>query len=118
MKFFGYGRHSTDKQHVTEDVQREQVEHIFETVYRPSGYEWAGWHYDTAVSGAMPFTDRPEGFRVWATSQHGDVVGVMHSDRAFRNTEDALRTTAAFRERGIHVHMPDVAVLDLSLIHI
>jgi DNA invertase Pin-like site-specific DNA recombinase len=109
MRFFGYGRHSTDKQHVTEQVQRERVEQIYEQTYKPAGYEWAGWFYDEAVSGSSSFTDRPEGFRLWGSVVHGDVVGVLHSDRAFRDTEDALRTTAAFRQRGVHLHLPDVA---------
>lgn len=106
MAVYGYGRASTDKQDLTEEVQLASVQKRHAAEY-PS-LPWGGWFYDAAVSGSKHFTERPEGLRLWIMLQPGDVVLVHHSDRAFRNTADALKTMAMMRARGVLFLMPDV----------
>lgn len=107
---YGYGRHSTGKQAASEDVQRAAVEGHFAVSLRPQGCNWGGWHYDAAVSGGKPFTDRPEGLRVWGAVQAGDFVVVAKLDRAFRSLVDGAKTVEALRARGVHL-----VALDLGL---
>jgi hypothetical protein len=74
-KVYGYGRHSTDKQGLTEGAQRETVE----TYIRQhlAGVEYGGWLYDSAVSGAEPLFSREQGGRLGTLLEPGDEVVVM-----------------------------------------
>jgi DNA invertase Pin-like site-specific DNA recombinase len=98
---FGYGRASTNRQEVTEQVQRLAVEEYYRTTLRAEGVEWAGWFYDAATSGDTAFSERPEGLKVWVLAQPGDFVVASKNDRLFRNTLDALRVTEAFDQKGV-----------------
>jgi DNA invertase Pin-like site-specific DNA recombinase len=110
MQVFLYGRHSTDKQSATEDVQRAACEAYFEHTLQPKGAALAGWFYDAAVSGGKPFAERPEGVRVWLSAQPGDVIVVSKLDRAFRSLIDGANCVEAMKQRGVHF-----ASLDLGL---
>jgi DNA invertase Pin-like site-specific DNA recombinase len=105
---YGYGRASTDKQELTEQVQSKSVKEKYSALLKPKGVKWGGWFYDAAVSGSKPFTERPAGLRMWMNLQPGDYVVTHHSDRAFRDTADGLRTSALFRARGVVLVMPDI----------
>jgi DNA invertase Pin-like site-specific DNA recombinase len=110
MNVYLYGRHSTDKQSATEDVQRAACEAYFEHSLQPKGATLAGWFYDAAVSGGKPFAERPEGVRLWLTAQPGDVIVVSKLDRAFRSLIDGANCVEALKTRGVHF-----ASLDLGL---
>jgi DNA invertase Pin-like site-specific DNA recombinase len=105
---YGYGRASTDKQELTEEVQLKSVKRQYDTLLKPKGVQWGGFFYDAAVSGGKPFTERPEGLKMWMHLMPGDYVVTHHSDRAFRDTADGLRTAAMFRARGVTLVMPDI----------
>jgi DNA invertase Pin-like site-specific DNA recombinase len=98
---FGYGRASTDKQEVTEQVQREAAEAYYRTHLKPRGVVWAGWFYDAAISGSTQFSEREEGLKVWLLAQPGDHVVALKADRMFRNTIDGLTTMEAFDRKGV-----------------
>ena len=100
-KCFGYGRASTDRQEVTEQVQREAAESYYRTHLKPHGVVWAGWFYDAAVSGSTQFSEREEGLKVWLLAQPGDHVVAFRADRLFRNTIDGLSTMEAFDRKGV-----------------
>ena len=107
---YGYGRHSTAKQGATEQVQRAAVEAYFRGTLKPKGVTLGGWYYDAAISGGKPFSDRPEGLRLWMMLQPGDYVVVSRLDRAFRSLVDGARTVEALKARGVHL-----VALDLGL---
>jgi len=112
-KVYGYARASTGSQSLTFDVQQVAIGRYFKERLEPTGYEWGGMFEDKAVSGGKPFTDRPEGRRLWVVCQPGDAVLWMKIDRAFRSVKDGANMLSMFRERGVSIHSIDIG-LDTS----
>jgi putative DNA-invertase from lambdoid prophage Rac len=110
-KVYGYGRHSTDKQGLTEGAQRETVEAYVRQ--HLAGVEYGGWLYDSAVSGAEPLFSREQGGRLETLLEPGDHVVWAKLDRAFRSVVDGAATLAGLGKRGIFVHSLDLG-LDTS----
>lgn len=110
---YGYARASTGRQDLTFDTQKAAIERYFKEKLEPAGYIWGGVFEDKAVSGGKPFTDRPEGRRLWVASQQGDAVIWSKIDRAFRSVKDGANVLSMFRERGLSVHSIDIG-LDTS----
>lgn len=107
MAVYGYCRVSTDRQAdegESLDVQRRKLE----------GYAMQqGWTLDRvfverAVSGSRPLDDRPEGQKLLAALQPGDVLITSKLDRMFRSALDALRVLDALKRRAISLHMIDL----------
>jgi putative DNA-invertase from lambdoid prophage Rac len=63
---------------------------------------------ERGVSGSKKLTDRPEGARLLAGLQPGDVVLTPKLDRMFRSALDALDVLAQFQKIGISLHMIDL----------
>jgi len=108
---YGYGRHSTDKQGLTEDAQRHKVEAYIQA--QLSEHSYGGWIYDTAVSGSKPLFERPQGRNLWALAQPGDHLVWAKLDRAFRSVVDGAATLAVLAQKGVFVHSLDLG-LDTS----
>lgn len=108
---YGYGRHSTDKQGLTEEAQRSKVEPYIRQHLREHTY--GGWLYDSAISGARPLFERPAGKEVNAMLRPGDHVVWARLDRAFRSVVDGASTLAELGSRGVFVHSLDLG-LDTS----
>jgi DNA invertase Pin-like site-specific DNA recombinase len=106
---YGYGRHSTDKQGLTEVAQKKQVEAYAATL----DDEYAGWLYDSAVSGSVPLFEREEGRKLWVLAQPGDHIVWAKLDRAFRSVADGAATMAMLAQKGVFVHSLDLR-LDTS----
>ena len=107
MATYGYVRVSTANQAQdgeSLDTQRRQV----------GGYAMQqGWELDRTftergVSGSKPLADRPQGKRMLAKLQPGDVVVAAKLDRVFRSALDALQTCQDFRDRGVALHLLDL----------
>lgn len=111
--FWAYGRHSTDKQSLTEESQREQLENYWRLHLKPRGVEWGGWLYDAAKSASIPLTERPKGRELWVLAQPGDHVGWAKLDRAFRSVNDGSQTMSLLKSKGVVVHSIDLS-LDTS----
>ena len=107
-KFYGYGRHSTHKQGLTQEVQHEQVHRYWASMLAADGIQWGGWFYDTAQSGGKPLTERPQGRVLWETAKQGDHVGWAKLDRAFRSVRNGTQQMHLFQERGIAIHSIDL----------
>jgi DNA invertase Pin-like site-specific DNA recombinase len=108
-KVFGYGRHSTHKQGATEEVQQKAVTQYFSTNLQPES-EWGGWHYDAATSGSKPFTERPEGLKLWMHLQRGDYLIVSKLDRAFRSLIDGANTLQMLKAKGVNFVALDLGI--------
>jgi DNA invertase Pin-like site-specific DNA recombinase len=107
MRVFGYCRVSTVEQAsngLSLETQQQQI----------TGYEmmkdWAVAEFfvERGVSGSTPLAERPEGRRLLATLQPGDVVITAKLDRAFRSAADALGTLEQLKEDKIALHMIDL----------
>jgi putative DNA-invertase from lambdoid prophage Rac len=112
-KVYGYTRASTGSQSLTFDVQQAAIKRYFKEKLEPIGYEWGDMFEDKAVSGGKPFTDRPEGRKLWVVCQPKDAVLWMKIDRAFRSVKDGANVLSLFRERGVSIHSIDIG-LDTS----
>jgi DNA invertase Pin-like site-specific DNA recombinase len=112
-KAFGYGRVSTTKQkdNQTREDQELYCLQIFRQVYKPKGYEWAGFHFDVK-SGGKPFSEREQGRQVFFSLERGDVLIVSQMDRLWRNKVDGIATLDQLEKRGIDRHVGDIG--DLS----
>lgn len=108
---YAYGRHSTDKQGLTEDAQRHKVEGYIAA--QLSDHHYGGWLYDSAVSGSKPLFERPSGRNLWALAQPGDHLVWAKLDRAFRSVVDGAATLAMLAQKGVFVHSLDLG-LDTS----
>lgn len=108
---YGYGRHSTDKQGLTEEAQRTKVEEYIRRQLPNLSY--GGWLYDSATSGSKPLFERPSGQQVEKLLRSGDHLVWARLDRAFRSVIDGATTMAELGRRGVFVHSLDLG-LDTS----
>ena len=65
-------------------------------------------HVEAGVSGATPFSDRPEGGKLWAALQPGDMLVASKLDRMFRSAADCLTVVEAFKAKGVHLYLLDL----------
>jgi putative DNA-invertase from lambdoid prophage Rac len=107
MKVYGYCRVSTAEQAnsgLSLDTQKQQV-----TGYAMmKGWGITEFFVEAGVSGSVPLADRPEGQRLLAALQAGDVVITAKLDRAFRSAADALGTLEQLKEDKVALHMIDL----------
>lgn len=109
-KAFLYGRHSTDKQDLTQDVQHDMCMRFYERELKPKGVGLAGWFYDPAVSSAIFMGERDLGRIVIASLQPGDHLVVAKISRSFRSLQDGTNTIAQLELRGVTLHAVDLPV--------
>jgi putative DNA-invertase from lambdoid prophage Rac len=107
MRVVGYCRVSTTEQAnsgMSLDTQRQQI-----TGYAMmKGWQVAEFFVDGGVSGSIPLADRPEGQRLLAALQAGDIIITARLDRAFRSAADALATLEELKADKIGLHMIDL----------
>src|SRR5829696_2007476 len=63
---------------------------------------------ERGVSGSRPIGERPEGGKLLAMAQAGDVVITPKLDRMFRSALDALDVLARLKDRDVSLHMIDL----------
>lgn len=105
---YGYGRHSTDKQGLTEQAQRAQVERYVQL--HLDDCTWGGWIYDAAVSGGKDLFERAKGRELLVLAQPGDHIVFAKLDRAFRKVTDGISTLAMLSQKGVRVHILDLGI--------
>jgi DNA invertase Pin-like site-specific DNA recombinase len=113
-KCYGYGRHSTDKQGMTEAVQKAKCEEYYARHLRPEGYEWGGFFYDSAVSGSSAFAEREQGRQVFLLAQRGDYIVASAMDRMFRSRKDGFHTLDMLEARGVKHVLLDMPMIDFD----
>jgi DNA invertase Pin-like site-specific DNA recombinase len=114
IKVMGYGRVSTALQEISPEVQEKHCRDWY-TSQAERG-EWnhdskfTGMIIDKAISGKVDLFKRPQGQHILTQLKRGDVLVVSKLSRAFRSTQDMLRTCETFREVGIRLVLLDIAV--------
>jgi DNA invertase Pin-like site-specific DNA recombinase len=109
MTVYAYARVSTQQQANDGDSLDAQVKQVLG--YASSrGLELhdEGVFVEKGVSGGQEFNSRPEGSRLLASLQSGDIVIFPKLDRGFRNTRDALNVLHTLKEKGVSVHSIDL----------
>jgi DNA invertase Pin-like site-specific DNA recombinase len=114
IRVFGYGRASTLKQQMTEDVQREHVSRAFRAYIElgqfGEGSKFLGWFYDEDTTSRIPFMQRPQGEAVLREAQAGDCIIVAKFDRIFRSVVDLCETMETLNERKLRLILLDFNV--------
>ena len=86
------------------EAQRQRINHYAAI----KGWLVAEFFVEIGVSGSIPFDHRPEGQRLLATLQPGDVVVTANLDHAFRAAADALDTLDQLKKNNIALHVADL----------
>jgi DNA invertase Pin-like site-specific DNA recombinase len=110
--FYGYCRASTAGQSYTFEAQQKVIRAAYDSRFSET-HQWGGFYEDKATSGSKPFTERPEGLKLWVMAQPGDMVAWSKMDRAFRNLFDMASLLQMFDAKGVGFLSLDVA-LDTS----
>jgi DNA invertase Pin-like site-specific DNA recombinase len=107
---YGYGRHSTNKQEMTREVQEHRTYQYWERNLKDKGVVWGGFYYDAATSAKTPFSERQEGRPLFAAALPGDHIVVTKLDRAFRSLRDGISSMEQWKTRGVFFHTMDLQV--------
>ena len=109
MPAFGYVRVSTFLQANEGDSLETQLRQI-KSYSELKGYSLGTENLviEKGISGSIEFEKRPEGAKLFASLQRGDILIFSKLDRAFRNTRNALNTLYELKERGVSVHFIDL----------
>lgn len=107
-KVFAYGRASTDKQSLTEQVQKQKCRDYIKASL--GEHKFAGWYYDAATSSRKPMLERDKGREILVLAQPGDHVVWAKLDRAFRSVLDGANTLLVLESKGVHIHSMDVGL--------
>lgn len=114
-KCYAYGRHSTNKQGMTREVQERACRDYFDTHLVSKGVEWVDFFYDNAVSGGKLFSEREHGRVVYFSLQRGDYLVVASMDRLFRAKVDGFLTLDQLDRKGVKrvvLDLPDLSGLE------
>lgn len=109
MRAVGYCRVSSTEQVINGtslETQRKQIE----AYCAMKGITLVSLFSDEGVSGSKPIADRPEGAKLAAMTEKGDIhaVIIVKLDRGFRNVVDCLQSVDAWERRGISLHIVDL----------
>lgn len=109
MNTYGYVRVSTLQQANEGESLETQLRQI-KSYSELKGYSIPNENLITerGVSGSLEFEKRPEGSKLFASLERGDILIFSKLDRAFRNTRNALNTLHELKERGVSVHFIDL----------
>jgi putative DNA-invertase from lambdoid prophage Rac len=104
---FGYVRVSTDMQ-AEEGQSLEVQQRQIEGWAMQRGTSLDAIHVEAGISGAVPFSDRPEGGKLWAELRKGDTLVAAKLDRCFRSASDCLAVVEALKDRGVSLFLLDL----------
>jgi putative DNA-invertase from lambdoid prophage Rac len=107
MAVYGYTRVSTGRQ-AEEGESLGAQQRTIEGYAMMHGLTIDHVFVERGVSGSKKLTDRPEGAKLLAGLQPGDVVVTPKLDRMFRSALDALDVLAQLQKIGIALHMIDL----------
>ena len=107
MAVYGYTRVSTDRQ-ADQGESLGAQQRVIEGYAMMLGLQIDEMFVERGVSGSKPLGERPEGGRLLAVLNAGDVVITPKLDRMFRSALDALDVLGQVQKRGVVLHMVDL----------
>jgi putative DNA-invertase from lambdoid prophage Rac len=107
MAVYGYTRVSTGRQAEAGESLGAQQRKI-EGYAMMNGMTVDAMFIERGVSGSTRVSDRPEGGKLTAMVQPGDVIITPKLDRMFRSALDALDILAKLQKAGVSLHMIDL----------
>lgn len=109
---YGYGRVSTEDQDTTCAPQKKGIEAFHSAMY--SEYTWGGHFIDPAVSGMVPFEERPGGKALLERLQPGDIIIAAKYDRLSRDLADFARLLRRLTQMGCGIICLDMQINTLT----
>lgn len=111
MPAYIYTRVSTTDQNLSPEWQANVCKAYYEASLAQRGYSLGGIFHDHGTSAfAVPWRERPEGAKLFAKLQPGDIIVVAKMCRAFRSLRDRENTLHVFSKVGI-----DLCILDVGM---
>ncbi|WP_256754203.1 recombinase family protein [Mesorhizobium sp. Mes31] len=107
MKVVGYVRVSTFEQ-ANSGESLETQKRAIQGYAMMKGWTIAETFTEAGVSGSIPLAERPEGQRMVAGIEPGDIIITPKLDRMFRNATDALVTLEELKGSKVELHMLDL----------
>jgi DNA invertase Pin-like site-specific DNA recombinase len=104
---YAYARVSTERQ-VDEGASLDEQIRRIEGRALEQGWQIAEVFVERGVSGSVPLGDRPEGARLLAALQPGNIVIAAKLDRMFRSALDALGVIRDFQRQRISLWLLDL----------
>jgi putative DNA-invertase from lambdoid prophage Rac len=107
LAVYGYVRVSTDRQADEGEslgAQQRRLEGAAAMLGSPA---IDAMFVERGVSGGVPLGERPEGARLLARAEKGDIIVSPKLDRLFRSAIDALSVLDALKKRGIRLYLLD-----------
>jgi putative DNA-invertase from lambdoid prophage Rac len=104
---YAYARVSTERQ-ADEGVSLDEQIRRIEGRALEQGWQIAEVFVERGISGSVPLGDRPEGARLLAVLQPGDIVIAAKLDRMFRSALDALNVIRDFQRQRISLWLLDL----------
>jgi putative DNA-invertase from lambdoid prophage Rac len=104
---YGYARVSTERQ-ADEGVSLDEQIRRIEGRALEQGWQIVEIFVERGVSGSVPLGNRPEGARLLAVLQPGDIVIAAKLDRMFRSALDALGVIRDFQRQRISLWLLDL----------
>jgi putative DNA-invertase from lambdoid prophage Rac len=86
------------------DVQRRQIELIAELEY----FKLETIYVEAGQSASKPLSRRPEGAKLLAAVQPGNIIIAVKLDRTFRDVADAATTLKRLKRQGIGLYLRDL----------
>jgi DNA invertase Pin-like site-specific DNA recombinase len=107
MTVYAYSRVSTTQQ-AEEGVSLDKQHRRIDGQALMEGWTIGERFVETGVSGSVPLGERPQGGKLLALLQPGDIVIAAKLDRMFRSALDALTVIKDFQKRGVSLWLLDV----------
>ena len=107
MSVYGYSRVSTAAQAEDGESLETQERQILGRAMQ-EGWDVDHIHVERGVSGSRQLSERPQGAKLLARLEAGDVVIACKLDRMFRSATDALQMLEVFKERGVSLVLLDM----------
>lgn len=105
MRAIGYARVSSQEQIMGTSLDNQKAQIQSYAVMR--GIELVSVLIDAGISGGKPLAARPEGSKLAAMIEAGEVEGVIITklDRGFRSASDCLNNVEAWEKRTVSLHI-------------
>jgi len=107
MKVYAYCRVSTAAQ-AEEGISLDEQQRRIDGQALAEGWALTRCFVEAGVSGSVPLGERPEGAKLLAAAEGGDIVIAAKLDRVFRSARDALTVIEDFRRRGVSLWLLDI----------
>jgi len=107
MAVYAYCRVSTAHQ-AEEGVSLDEQQRRIDGQALMEGWTIGRCFVECGVSGSVPLAERPEGSKLLAMLQPGDIVIAAKLDRMFRSALDALTVIKEFQHRRISLWLLDI----------